>query len=85
MVVARRVPWGNVELEPEVAEWLESLPEREFRRAQFYIDLLADRGPLLDQRGNCAGSFASSACETRPGRRALSIATCHCDWASAKS
>ena len=43
------MPWGSVELEPEVAEWLESLPEREFGRVEFYIDLLADRGPLLDQ------------------------------------
>jgi hypothetical protein len=43
------MPWGSVELEPEVAEWLEALPPSEFGRAEFYIDLLADRGPLLDQ------------------------------------
>ena len=49
MVCTRRMPWGSVELEPEVAEWLESLPEREFGRVEFYIDLLADRGPLLDE------------------------------------
>jgi hypothetical protein len=43
------MPWGSVELEAEVAEWIESLPAAEFGRAEFYIDLLADRGPLLDQ------------------------------------
>jgi hypothetical protein len=32
------MPWGSVELEAEVAEWVE-----------FYIDLLVERGPLLDQ------------------------------------
>ena len=43
------MPWGSVELEAEVAEWVEALPAAEFGRAEFYIDLLADRGPLLDQ------------------------------------
>jgi hypothetical protein len=41
--------WGNVELEPEVREWLEGLPTLGFARAAFYIDLLADQGPLLDE------------------------------------
>jgi hypothetical protein len=44
-----RMPWGKVELEPEVADWIETLPPAEFGRVEFYIDLLADRGPLLDQ------------------------------------
>jgi hypothetical protein len=43
------MPWGSVELEAEVAEWIEALPAAEFGRAEFYIDLLAERGPLLDQ------------------------------------
>lgn len=43
------VPWGSVELEPEVAKWVEALPAAEFGRAEFYIDLLVERGPLLDQ------------------------------------
>jgi hypothetical protein len=43
------MPWGNVELEVEVAEWAEALPAAEFGRVEFYIDLLAERGPLLDQ------------------------------------
>ncbi len=43
------MPWGSVELEAEVADWIETLPAAEFGRAEFYIDLLAERGPLLDQ------------------------------------
>jgi hypothetical protein len=43
------VPWGSVELEAEVASWVEALPAREFGRVEFYIDLLAERGPLLDE------------------------------------
>ena len=43
------MPWGSVELEAEVADWVEALPAAEFGRAEFYIDLLAERGPLLDQ------------------------------------
>jgi hypothetical protein len=40
MVCTLRMPWASVELEPEVAQWLESLPEREFGRAEFYIRLV---------------------------------------------
>ncbi|MGI8517929.1 MAG: hypothetical protein ACR2ME_06265 [Acidimicrobiia bacterium] len=36
------VSWGTVELEPEVAEWLEALPDVRFNRVEFYIELLAD-------------------------------------------
>lgn len=43
------MPWGSVELEIEVADWVEPLSAAEFGRAEFYIDLLAERGPLLDQ------------------------------------
>lgn len=43
------MPWGSVELEVEVADWIEQLPPQEFGRAEFYIDLLAERGPMLDQ------------------------------------
>jgi hypothetical protein len=38
-----------VELEPEVRNWLEGLSTAEFARAAFYVDLLADRGPLLGE------------------------------------
>ena len=41
--------WGTVELEPEVRDWLEQLPTDQFAGAAFYIDLLADEGPLLSK------------------------------------
>lgn len=41
--------WGTVELEPEVRDWLEKLPTPQFATAAFYIDLVADRGPLLGE------------------------------------
>lgn len=41
--------WGTVEMEPEVAEWLEELPDGQFGRVEFYIDLLADRGSQLGE------------------------------------
>ncbi len=41
--------WGTVELEPEVEEWLLSLSLADFGHVAFYIDLLAERGPLLDE------------------------------------
>ncbi|MBX6391707.1 MAG: type II toxin-antitoxin system RelE/ParE family toxin [Frankia sp.] len=41
--------WGTVELEPEVRQWLEQLPTRQFATAAFYIDLLAAQGPLLGE------------------------------------
>ncbi|WP_207229899.1 type II toxin-antitoxin system RelE/ParE family toxin [Krasilnikovia cinnamomea] len=41
--------WGAVELEPEVEKWLESLPTPQFAHAAFYVDLLAEHGPLLDE------------------------------------
>ncbi len=41
--------WGTIELEPEVRDWLEGLPTSEFATAAFYVDLLAERGPLLGE------------------------------------
>jgi hypothetical protein len=41
--------WGVVELEPEVEKWLESLPTAPFAHAAFYVDLLAEQGPLLGE------------------------------------
>jgi hypothetical protein len=41
--------WGAVELEPEVEKWLESLPIAQFAHAAFYVDLLAEQGPLLGE------------------------------------
>ncbi len=41
--------WGSVELEPEVRSWLEQLPTAQFAPAAFYVDLLAEHGPLLGE------------------------------------
>ncbi len=41
--------WGTVELEPEVRDWLEELPPDMFANAAFYVELLADNGPLLGE------------------------------------
>jgi hypothetical protein len=41
--------WGTVELEPEVRDWLEELPTAHFATAAFYVDLLAEQGPLLGE------------------------------------
>ena len=41
--------WGTVELEPEVRDWLEELPTDRFATAAFYVDLLAEQGPLLGE------------------------------------
>jgi hypothetical protein len=41
--------WGTVELEPEIRDWLEQLPVARFATAAFYIDLLAEQGPLLSE------------------------------------
>ena len=41
--------WGTVELEPEVRDWLEQLPTAHFAAAAFYVDLLAEQGPLLGE------------------------------------
>lgn len=39
----------QVELEPEVRGWLENLPTAQFATVAFYVDLLAERGPLLGE------------------------------------
>lgn len=36
-------------MEPEVRDWLEALPTTQFATAAFYVDLLADRGPVLGE------------------------------------
>ncbi|WP_066361104.1 type II toxin-antitoxin system RelE/ParE family toxin [Herbidospora mongoliensis] len=41
--------WGNVKLELEVSNWLEGLTTAGFTRAEFYIKLLEDQGPLLSE------------------------------------
>jgi hypothetical protein len=41
--------WGEVELEPEVSEWLEGLDDQRWAQAMFHLDLLEDRGVLLGE------------------------------------
>jgi hypothetical protein len=41
--------WGTVELEDEVRDWIERLSAGRFATAAFYIDLLAEYGPLLGE------------------------------------
>lgn len=43
------MPWGTIELENEVSEWLLALNDDEFGQARRYIDLLADEGVLLGE------------------------------------
>jgi len=55
----REVPWGVVELEPEVAKWIGRLSDAEFGRVEFYIDLLEEKGVHLGEetlhRGSAQG------------------------------
>jgi hypothetical protein len=39
--------WGEVELEPEVRDWLEGLDDQRWAQAMFHLDLLEERGVLL--------------------------------------
>jgi hypothetical protein len=41
--------WGTVEYEPEVGDWLKELSPAQFGHTAFYIDLLAEKGPLLSE------------------------------------
>jgi hypothetical protein len=41
--------WGIVELEPEIARWLEGLGDDDFGRAAFYVDLLEQEGVRLGE------------------------------------
>lgn len=45
----RVMTWGEVELEPEVDEWFDSLSQDDQETAVFYVDLLAERGVLLGE------------------------------------
>ncbi|HUA30340.1 MAG TPA: type II toxin-antitoxin system RelE/ParE family toxin [Streptosporangiaceae bacterium] len=43
------MPWGEVELEPEVRDWLEGLDDQRWAQAMFHLDLLEERGVLLGE------------------------------------
>lgn len=38
-----------IEIEPEVRQWLDSLSDHDYGRAEFYADLLADKAQTLDE------------------------------------
>jgi hypothetical protein len=40
--------WGEVELEPEVDDWFDTLDQDDKETAAFYVDLLAERGVLSE-------------------------------------
>lgn len=65
--------WSRVELEPEVRDWLESLPDDQFGRAAFYVDLPAQEGVLLSD--SVARHLGGKLWELRfhLGRRAVRI------------
>jgi hypothetical protein len=41
--------WGEVELEPEVRDWLEGLDDQRWAQAMFHLDLLEERGVLVGE------------------------------------
>ena len=41
--------WGEVELEPEVDNWFDTLDQGDKETAAFYVDLLVERGVLLGE------------------------------------
>jgi hypothetical protein len=43
------MPRYIVEIEPEVREWLDSLSDHDYGRAEFYADLLADNAETLGE------------------------------------
>ena len=43
------MPWGEVELEPEVQDWQEGLDDQRWAQAMFHLDLLEERGVLLGE------------------------------------
>ena len=78
--------WGEVELEPEVSEWLEGLDDQRWAQAMFHLDLLEDRGVLLGEpytrqlsgklrelRFYCGGDRVRISYWIAPGRRIIML------------
>jgi hypothetical protein len=78
--------WGEVELEPEVADWLESLDDQRWAQALFHFDLLEERGALLGEpytrqlsgklrelRFYCGGERIRITYWIAPGRRIIAL------------
>lgn len=45
--------WGEIELEPEVADWWAALPPAERGQVRFHVDLLEEQGVLLTEPYSC--------------------------------
>jgi hypothetical protein len=43
------IPWGSIHFDDEVRDWILHLSEGDYGRVEFYVGLLAARGPLLAQ------------------------------------
>jgi hypothetical protein len=80
------IAWGQVELEPEVADWLESLDDQRWAQALFHLDLLETRGVLLGEpytrqlagklrelRFYCGGERIRITYWIAPGRRIIAL------------
>jgi hypothetical protein len=80
------IGWGQVELESEVADWLESLDDQRWAQALFHLDLLEERGVLLSEpysrqlsgklrelRFYCGGERIRITYWIAPGRRIIAL------------
>ena len=78
--------WGEVELEPEVRDWLEGLDDQRWAQAMFHLDLLEERGVLLGEpytrqlsgklrelRFYCGGERIRISYWIAPGRRITAL------------
>jgi hypothetical protein len=73
--------WGIIECEPEIGDWLKSLDEDAVNRVAFYLDLLAERGPLHGEPytrqldGKLADRPTRISYWIAPGRRIILLTT----------